>query len=247
MDHDVTTTEDAALTLPVVEEFGPTIQGEGPSTGRAARFIRLGHCNLSCSWCDTPYSWDAARYDLAAEMTDRRVDQLVTDTVRIGAGLTIITGGEPLMHQRKAAFLALLSRLQDLREDVEVETNGTIPPTDHVVRRVTRFNVSPKLPSSGMDPARALRPAALRPLTALSRIDRASFKFVVVDRADLAEVRRLVDEYAIPGRAVWIMPEGTTPDVLLDRARALVDDVVAEGWNLTPRLHALLWPNERSR
>ncbi|HHK7228110.1 TPA: hypothetical protein ACQXLV_002143, partial [Streptococcus pneumoniae] len=42
--------------LPVSEVFGPTIQGEGPHAGRTCHFIRLGGCNLSCSWCDTPYS-----------------------------------------------------------------------------------------------------------------------------------------------------------------------------------------------
>jgi hypothetical protein len=36
-------------TLPVAESFGPTVQREGPATGRRAHFIRLGGCNLSCS------------------------------------------------------------------------------------------------------------------------------------------------------------------------------------------------------
>ena len=43
-------------TSPVSEVFGPTLQGEGPHAGRPCHFIRLGGCNLSCSWCDTPYS-----------------------------------------------------------------------------------------------------------------------------------------------------------------------------------------------
>ena len=44
--------------LTVSEIFGPTFQGEGPFTGRAAVFLRLGRCNLDCKWCDTPYTWD---------------------------------------------------------------------------------------------------------------------------------------------------------------------------------------------
>lgn len=43
--------------------FGPTFQGEGPSAGQLALFIRLSRCDLSCPGCDTPESWDWSRYD----------------------------------------------------------------------------------------------------------------------------------------------------------------------------------------
>lgn len=43
-----------APTLVVAEVFGPTVQGEGPSAGRRAGFIRLAGCNLHCSWCTVP-------------------------------------------------------------------------------------------------------------------------------------------------------------------------------------------------
>ena len=52
-----------AGTLPVAEVFAPTFQGEGPYLGRSADFIRLGGCNLTCYGCDTPYTWDASRYE----------------------------------------------------------------------------------------------------------------------------------------------------------------------------------------
>jgi 7-carboxy-7-deazaguanine synthase len=60
----MTTTLDTGQRLRIVEpfgEFGPTFQGEGPSAGRRALFIRLSHCNLSCPGCDTPESWDWSR------------------------------------------------------------------------------------------------------------------------------------------------------------------------------------------
>ncbi|WP_220729580.1 hypothetical protein [Streptomyces radicis] len=34
--------------LIVAETFGPTFQGEGPSAGQQAVFIRLSRCDLSC-------------------------------------------------------------------------------------------------------------------------------------------------------------------------------------------------------
>ena len=41
----------------IVEKF-LSIDGEGPSIGELATFIRFQGCNLRCSWCDTTYSWD---------------------------------------------------------------------------------------------------------------------------------------------------------------------------------------------
>ena len=41
----VTLADDELL---VAEKFGPTVQGEGPSIGRRAVFIRLMNCNLTC-------------------------------------------------------------------------------------------------------------------------------------------------------------------------------------------------------
>jgi organic radical activating enzyme len=53
--------------LLVAEMFGPTFQGEGPSAGQRAVFVRTSRCNLSCSWCDTPHTWDWSRFDPHAE------------------------------------------------------------------------------------------------------------------------------------------------------------------------------------
>jgi 7-carboxy-7-deazaguanine synthase len=40
---------------------------------------------------------------------------------------------------------------------------------------------------------------------------------------------------------VWAMPEGTSLDPLLPRARELADAILARGLNLSTRLHILLW------
>lgn len=39
--------------MPIMEIFGPTIQGEGLVIGRKTMFVRTGGCDYSCSWCDS--------------------------------------------------------------------------------------------------------------------------------------------------------------------------------------------------
>ena len=43
------------------------------------------------------------------------------------------------------------------------------------------------------------------------------------------------------------MPEGAASEVIVARMRDLADAVLARGWNLTTRLHVLLWEDTRGR
>jgi len=82
-------------------------------------------------------------------------------------------------------------------------------------------------------------------LGALRATGAAVFKFVVTQSADLDEVTDLVEAYELD--PVWIMPEGTDPTMLLEQARQLAGPVLERGWNLTTRLHVLLWGDDRGR
>jgi 7-cyano-7-deazaguanosine (preQ0) biosynthesis protein QueE len=221
-------------TLVVSEVFGPTWQGEGPSLGRRAGFVRLGRCNLACTWCDTPYTWRWEDHDPAVELTTRSVDDVVAELRAMDVPLVVVTGGEPLLQQ--SHLPPLLAAL----DEVEIETAGTLAPSADVTALVARFNVSPKLANSGNPRERRYRPDVLRTLEATGK---AAFKFVAVDDADLDEIAAIVDECGLTD--VWVMPEGTDAAAIVERARALIDPVLARGWNLTTRLHVLLWGDRR--
>lgn len=257
-----------ARRVAVSEVFGPTIQGEGPSAGRPAVFLRLAGCNLACRWCDTPYTWDwtgisdVARLERDGDGFDPKAEMEPTDTADVAARIDdiltpdtmiVVTGGEPLNQQ--PAIIDVLGRIDAdhartgwarptggwFRHRVEVETNGTIPPDDRLAERVDQWNVSPKLAHSGDPHAVRHKPDAI---AALNATDRAVWKFVARNADDVAEV---ADEWADPYglSPVWIMPEGRdAPSVVRSMGR-IADEVVARGWNLTTRLHILAWGDRR--
>jgi organic radical activating enzyme len=102
--------------LPLVEEFY-TIQGEGYHTGKAAYFIRIGGCDVGCSWCDTKFSWNPSLHPVVP------AEQIVEHVIAHPAAAVVVTGGEPLM----ANMDYLTGMLK--REGIEtfLETSGAYP------------------------------------------------------------------------------------------------------------------------
>ncbi|MDP4511756.1 7-carboxy-7-deazaguanine synthase QueE [Nonomuraea turcica] len=229
-----------SATLLIAEHFGPTLQGEGPSIGQPALFIRLSRCNLSCSWCDTPYTWDTSRFNLREHSQRVPIAELVAWTLDRPAPLIVISGGEPLLQQRHLPTLA--EPLLHAGRRLEIETNGTVTPDPALLVDGVRFNVSPKLGNAHLPADQRIIPDALE---ALSASGHAVFKFVARDVADLDEIAELTERFAM--KHVWVMPEGVTTEHVLGRARMLADEAIARGWSLSLRLHVLLWGDERGR
>ncbi|MGG2459834.1 radical SAM protein [Streptomyces sp. RGM 3693] len=207
--------------------------------------MRLGGCNLSCRWCDTPYTWDwtgmgnsGVAYDPRQELRPMVWTDVLRTLLDFQVPLIVVSGGEPLSQQRR--LLPLLRELRAAGRKVEIETNGTVVPRDDLVALGVRFNVSPKLSHSGDPESRRIVPAALR---AFAAVPDTAFKFVCRNKSDLDEVASLVDQYGT--RPVWIMPEGQVPAEVGQHLSALGDDVVARGWNLTTRLHVAVWGDRR--
>jgi len=79
------------ITLPIMEEFY-SLQGEGFHTGKAAYFLRIGGCDVGCSFCDVKESWNADIHPLVS------VDEVVKNIVASSATTVVITGGEPCLY-----------------------------------------------------------------------------------------------------------------------------------------------------
>jgi 7-carboxy-7-deazaguanine synthase len=104
--------------LPLMEHYY-TIQGEGANTGKAAYFLRLGGCDVGCVWCDVKDSWDASDHPV---FEVERMVELVTNS---GAGMVVVTGGEPAMYD----LTELTEALHKQNVKCYIETSGAYPLT----------------------------------------------------------------------------------------------------------------------
>jgi organic radical activating enzyme len=111
---------DDIAVLPLMEHFY-TIQGEGYHQGKAAYFVRLGGCDVGCTWCDVKESWLAEKHPLW------KIDDIVSEVVKSGARICVVTGGEPLMYN--LAPLTKLLHANNIR--THIETSGAYPLSGH--------------------------------------------------------------------------------------------------------------------
>lgn len=237
-----------ATQSPGEPEIFASIQGEGPSAGRPVAFVRLSRCNLACQWCDTAYTWRFTgdnRPHRSGETFERRANQLTLPEEEVARRITglgqsrlVVTGGEPLLQAGKLA--AMLDHLPGM--DVEIETNGTIAPSARLDARVNQYNISPKLSHSGNPAELALIPEMLAHWAADQR---AVFKFVIAEPADLQEVLAIQRDHAIAPLRIFLMPEGTDSATIRARLEWLVPLCLEHGFRLSDRLHIHLFGDTR--
>ncbi|MCQ8184113.1 7-carboxy-7-deazaguanine synthase QueE [Parvularcula maris] len=241
------------LRLAVGKDGGPEIfrsfQGEGPVAGQVRAFIRLSGCNLHCRWCDTPYTWnwqgtdyehvDGEKFAPAQEMLRLPVEEAAASVLALAAPGVVITGGEPLMQPK--ALEAFCQQTKSGQPDyrLEVETNGTLKPSQTLEQLVDLFVVSPKLPHAGHE-----EDVAAPALANHRGNPRAVFKFVAKTPGDVETVRRLTG--GIETNRIWIMPEGRSPAELDRHLTTITPAVLDAGFNLTDRQHIRLFGDTRS-
>lgn len=217
------------------------MQGEGAYAGTPSVFLRTYMCNLSCTWCDTKYTWvNQDRSVRGVDYESMSADSIIDRIVGYGCKHLVLTGGEPLLHQRLLG--PLLANLKKEGFFIEVETNGTVAPSAELDGLVDCFNVSPKISNSLIEERARIRPEALRAFV-LSR--KAWFKFVVCERRDLAEIEDLISKLAIPRDRVMLMPEGVDSSALLAKSPWLVEVCKERGFRFSSRLHILIFGNKR--
>jgi len=217
-----------------VSELFTSIQGEGEVIGMPSHFIRLYRCDLTCSWCDSKYTW--LRQDQAVERKDytSMSAEEILGWLRKEprAPLVTLTGGEPMLQP----LLPLVAALDTRGYQVVVETNGLHRPEQTLRELVRYWAVSPKLKNAGMD-------IKWGPLDWLAKTQNYYLKFVICDPAiDLPEVQEFVEGRGLPSSKVILQPDGLAADyeTIL---RSVAEFVRDRGYpyRVLPQLHRLLW------
>lgn len=237
---------DDAEGLPINELFY-SLQGEGTLAGTPSVFVRTSGCNLRCWFCDSYHtSWEPTH----AWMSVNDIVEEVKTYER--ADHVVLTGGEPLIHEKS---VELLARLNAAGYHTTVETNGTV----YRDGAIDLASISPKLASSTPTPARDPkgdgeweqrhedRRLDIDTLGRLVESYDFQLKFVVTDSGDLPEITGLVERLQDLSRAeirddhVLLMPEGTTRKSLDDTRNEVAELALEHGYRYTPRLHVDLW------
>ena len=170
-----------------ISEIFESIQGEGIYIGKPSIFIRTALCNLSCSWCDTKYTWDWKNYDYDKEVHEMSIESIKQKLQAYDATNIVITGGEPLMQQDD--LYLLLSSLEK-KFFIEVETNGTILPSENLISIIDQWNVSPKTSNSNNIIEKCEIENCYR---FFQKQPNTIFKFVVENPNDISEILQLVE------------------------------------------------------
>jgi organic radical activating enzyme len=218
-----------------------SIQGEGVNAGVTAVFLRLQGCNLECSWCDTSYARKKinAHKKWSVDTTVNKVKTAWSDIVDnpLVSKKLIITGGEPLLHQN--LLVKLIKKLPNF--SIEIETNGTIIPDNYLLANC-QFNTSPKLKNSNNPKEKRYKPKALKKIASNPG---NWFKFVVFQKEDFKEIKKIAKECSIKHSRIIIMPEGKTNNQFIENGRKIINEIIKMGWRLSPRLHVQLFNDKR--
>ena len=231
-----------------ISEVFYSIQGEGATMGKPSVFVRLGGCNLMCggmgtqfdgelhngaTWrCDTVEVWMRAKAKPYSEiLPDDCLNAIMNDAH------LIITGGEPTMQQERVVeFIRYIRELVNPNVFVEIETNGTIAPSEELINEVQLFNVSPKLSNSGNDKSQTLNPKAIGVFNNTNSI----FKFVVSNEKDYNEIMEDYSEL-VDRDKVYLMPAGESQELLNQTKRYVAELCITEHFNFCTRLHIEIW------
>lgn len=224
-----------------------TLQGEGRNIGRPSVFIRSSLCNLHCRWCDTDYTWNwedtdfvhdsGRKYRREEQIIDFTIEEICAEVSRFPCSNFVLTGGEPLIQEK--AWTELMAVLPG---HFEIETNGTLLPSEPFLGRINQLNVSPKLANSGVEASLRSKPEVLNALAATGKAD---FKFVVGSAEDFDEIRALCEAAEIAATQIFLMPKANSV-AELEANQSFVATLAQEhGLNYSDRLHLRLFGAKR--
>ncbi|MCI2788850.1 7-carboxy-7-deazaguanine synthase QueE [Staphylococcus warneri] len=230
--------------IPVLEVFGPTIQGEGRVIGRKTMFVRTAGCDYRCSWCDSAFTWDGSAKEDIQLMSAEEIYNKLHEIGGNNFNHVTISGGNP----------ALIKGIQDLVDLFEehhiqtaLETQGS--KFQPWMTQIDDLTISPKPPSSNMKPNLDILDSVIEQCVPES----LNLKVVIFDEDDFEFAKVIHHRYPTIPFYLQVGNPYLDDDVdnhtakLLQRYEQLVDRVMTSSdmnnVYVLPQLHTLLWSN----
>ena len=230
--------------IPVLEVFGPTIQGEGRVIGRKTMFVRTAGCDYRCSWCDSAFTWDGSATEDIQLMSAEEIYNKLREIGGDNFNHVTISGGNP----------ALIKGIQDLVDLFEehhiqtaLETQGS--KFQPWMTQIDDLTISPKPPSSNMKPNLDILDSVIEQCVPES----LNLKVVIFDEDDFEFAKVIHHRYPTIPFYLQVGNPYLDDDVdnhtakLLQRYEQLVDRVMTSSdmnnVYVLPQLHTLLWSN----
>lgn len=248
--------------LPLIELFGPTIQGEGVMCGNQTHFLRLGVCDYKCTFCDSKHAVDPEQIKQWAKY--KTTNEILADIAVLDAEYKTpwmtITGGNPCVHNLKN----LVAGIQSIGMKVAIETQGTHMPT--WLMDVDLLTISPKGPGMGetFNPSMYESFVDTYIMPTIEQPDwtgpEVCIKVVVFGEEDFEFAKMIwayhpeIPMYLSLGNK-WLPEEeisGEKHVMLLTEhyrnlAEKLYKDPILNKAKFLPQLHTLIWSNDKGR
>ncbi len=237
--------------IPVLEIFGPTIQGEGMVIGQKTMFVRTAGCDYSCSWCDSSFTWDGSAKDQIVQMT---AEDIWLQLKALGGNKfshVTVSGGNPALLKNLDELVTLLN---EKKIDVALETQGS--KWQDWFLKIHDLTISPKPPSSFMKTNFDVLTDIIKKLCDHDRLDHLSLKVVIFDDQDFEYAKKIAAFY--PQVPLYLQvgnsdtTTGDTPRLvedLLGKYEWLIEKSIGDPdlnhVRVLPQLHTLIWGNKR--
>lgn len=237
--------------IPVMEIFGPTIQGEGAVIGQKTMFVRTAGCDYSCAWCDSSFTWDGSGKDQIKMMT---AEEIWAELKRLGGdGFSFVTisGGNPALLKNLDVLIALLKE-SNIR--IGIETQGSR--WQDWFYDIDELTISPKPPSSKMITNFEILDEIIAKLETHKSEQNVSLKVVIFTDEDYQYAKQVHQRYStIPFFFQVGNDDLTTFDnaqlisKLLQKYEWLINKVISDdevkNAKVLPQLHTYIWGNKR--
>jgi 7-carboxy-7-deazaguanine synthase len=234
--------------IPVLEIFGPTIQGEGMVIGRKTMFVRTAGCDYSCSWCDSAFTWDGSAKSDIRMMTASEIWEELYATGGKRFNHVTISGGNPALI---ASIEELLAIFKEKGIKSALETQGS--KWQDWFMDIDELTLSPKPPSSGMKTDFAVLDAIVQKL---KNHKGYSLKVVIFNDEDMNYAVNLHERY--PDVPFFLQVgntnlaagegEGLLSQLITDYEKLIEAVTESERLNnvrVLPQLHTYVWGNKR--